>query len=104
MSDLKEMENEITPETEWVCFNDNSIYSLKDNWLGLIEQMVEMACYPTILFYEKLDENDKYKVSAGFNLSDEDLLDLQAFAEKMNLEYSLNIEDMFSKEYIERQI
>ena len=38
--------------------------------------MVEMASYPTILFYEKLDENDNYKTSACFNLNDRDLSDL----------------------------
>ena len=32
--------------------------------------MVEMASYPTILFYEKLDENDNYTTSADFNLDD----------------------------------
>ena len=68
--------SEITPQTEWVCFNDTSISTLKDNWFGLISQMVEMASYPTILFYEKLDENDNYKTSAGFNLNDRDLSDL----------------------------
>ena len=75
-ADLREMNSEITHVTEWVCFNDTSISTLKDNWFGLISQMVEMASYPTILFYEKLDENDNYKTSAGFNLNDRDLSDL----------------------------
>ena len=75
-ADLREMDSEITLETEWVCFNDTSISTLKDNWFGLISQMVEMASYPTILFYEKLDQNDNYKTSAGFNLNDRDLSDL----------------------------
>ena len=75
-ADLREMNSEITPQTEWVCFNDNSISTLKDNWFGLISQMVEMASYPTILFYEKLDENDNYESSAGFNLNDRELFNL----------------------------
>ena len=54
------MRKEITKETEWVRFDDIHIASFKENWFGLIEHCIEMACYPTVLFYEKLDENEDY--------------------------------------------
>jgi hypothetical protein len=38
--DLQEMDREITPSTEWVCYNDTFISSLKEGWFTLIEQCV----------------------------------------------------------------
>jgi len=61
---------------------------------------VQLACYPTVLFYEKLDENEDYKQSMAFNLTDKDLDDLYNYAVKMNKQHSLNIEEMFSQEEI----
>ena len=57
------MSLEISKETEWVCYNDLNIASLKESWFGIIENCIDMASYPTVLFYEKLDENEKYEES-----------------------------------------
>jgi hypothetical protein len=35
--DLQEMSKEITTETEWVCYNDTLITSMKESWFTLIE-------------------------------------------------------------------
>ena len=64
------MNSEITSSTEWVCYNDTYISTLKDSFFGLIEQCLEAASYPTVLFYEKLSEDEEYKTSPGFNLSE----------------------------------
>jgi hypothetical protein len=98
------MRDEITDSTEWTCFNDNMVSTMADNWYGLLEQCVEMATYPTVLFYEKLDPNEEYEKSKGFNLNDKDISDLHRWAEKMNLQHSANVEDMFSQDEIARQI
>ena len=64
------MSREISLNTEWVCYNDTYISSMKESWFTLIEQCVQLACYPTVLFYEKLDDNEEYKASEAFNLTD----------------------------------
>jgi hypothetical protein len=74
------MNREITQSSEWVCYNDTLISGLKEGWFTLIEQCVQAASYPTVLFYEKLDENESYTASTGFNLSERDISDLSVFA------------------------
>lgn len=36
-SDLAEMNREITQRTEWICYNDKLISSLKESWFTLVE-------------------------------------------------------------------
>ena len=101
-SDLAEMNREITQRSEWICFNDTNISAMKESWFTLLEQCVQFACYPTVLFYEKLDENEDYRQSMAFNLTDQDLEDLFNYAVKMNKQHSGNIDDIFSQEEIQR--
>ena len=63
------MDSEITAKTEWTCFNDDRITSVDDNWLGVIDQCVQLACWPSVLFYEKLDSEEQYNFSKGFKLT-----------------------------------
>ena len=44
-------------ETEWTLYDDAEIVS-KGGWAAVIEQCVEFSCYPTVLFFEKLESED----------------------------------------------
>ena len=44
-------------ETEWTLYDDAEIVS-KGGWAAVIEQCVEFSCYPTVLFFEKLETED----------------------------------------------
>lgn len=35
------MEDEITPQTEWVLYNDNELMTVRDNFPGVIETCIE---------------------------------------------------------------
>ena len=41
-------------EAEWTLYDDAEIVS-KGGWAAVIEQCVEFSCYPTMLFFEKLE-------------------------------------------------
>ena len=44
-------------EAEWTLYDDAEIVS-KGGWAAVIEQCVEFSCYPTVLFFEKLESED----------------------------------------------
>ncbi len=44
-------------ESEWTLYDDAEIVS-KGGWAAVIEQCVEFSCYPTVLFFEKLETED----------------------------------------------
>lgn len=41
---------------EWTLYDDEVITS-KGKWVSVIEQCVEFSCYPTVLMFEKVEEN-----------------------------------------------
>mmetsp|Transcript_16884 Transcript_16884/g.22737 ORF Transcript_16884/g.22737 Transcript_16884/m.22737 type:complete len:89 (-) Transcript_16884:542-808(-) len=53
-SEFRSMEKEITPQTEWVQYNDTELKFVRDNFPGVIELCIENNFIPTVLFYEKL--------------------------------------------------
>ena len=46
------LENELK-ESDWTEFNDNYIEN-RGTWQQVIERCVEVACYPTIFFFERI--------------------------------------------------
>jgi len=68
-TDLKELDGEIKPKTEWTCFNDESVNSVPGNWHGIIQQCIELSCFPSVLFFEKLDPEEDYERSKNFKMS-----------------------------------
>ena len=44
-------------EAEWTLYDDAETVS-KGGWAAVIEQCVEFSCYPTVLFFEKLETED----------------------------------------------
>mmetsp|Transcript_35213 Transcript_35213/g.43051 ORF Transcript_35213/g.43051 Transcript_35213/m.43051 type:complete len:89 (+) Transcript_35213:1657-1923(+) len=53
-SEFLSMEKEITPQTEWVQYNDTELKFVRDNFPGVIELCIESNFIPKVLFYEKL--------------------------------------------------
>lgn len=42
--------------SEWTLFDD-AVIAAKGAWVNVIEQCVEFTVYPTVLFFEKIDQN-----------------------------------------------
>ena len=70
------MKKEVSSSTEWTCFNDEIVTSIENNWFGIIEQCISLASYPTVIFYEKLNNDEQYNKSQDFNLKGIHLEDL----------------------------
>jgi hypothetical protein len=95
------MNREINQQNEWVCYNDTVVSTLRESWFTLVESCVQLACYPTVLFYEKLDPREDYNKSTSFALTDKDISDLFNFSLKMNRHHAQSVEEMFSQEEIQ---
>ena len=52
--EYRRMENEVTPETEWVQYNDTELKFVRKNWPGVIELCIENNFIPTVVFFEQL--------------------------------------------------
>ena len=97
------MNSEIQPKTEWTCFNDERITSVEGNWASIIETCVEYSCYPTVLFYEKLDPDEEYDVSRDFRLYTSQLENMIKIAREADRLNSSSIEELYSHRTIEEQ-
>jgi hypothetical protein len=53
---MQKLKSEVK-ESEWIRYDD-SVISCKGNWANIIEQCIEAECYPTVLFFERVDEAD----------------------------------------------
>ena len=65
---------EIKTDQEWVLFDDDTVSSFGENWAGVIKLLIEQQAYPTVLFYERLEEIEQegvpFKPSIHFQLTD----------------------------------
>jgi hypothetical protein len=71
------------------------------NWAGIVESCVEYACYPTVIFFEKLDDEEEYDISKSFDLSTSQLEDLLKCAKEADRLNSGNMEELYSHRTIE---
>jgi hypothetical protein len=46
-----------TTQSEWTLFNDDHI-SNQGGWTNIIEYCVEFQCYPTVIFYERVEPTE----------------------------------------------
>ena len=77
--ELRKMERQITPATEWVQYNDTELKFVTQNWPGVMELCIENNFLPKVLFYEKLNttlDDREYNDSRDFFLSKTKLADL----------------------------
>ena len=102
-TDLVNLAQEIRSKTEWSCFNDELVASENGNWHGIIEKCIELSCFPSVLFFERLDADEDYEQSKDFNLSSLQLDQLLKKAKKHDILNSGNIEDIYGPETIEKQ-
>ena len=51
------LKGEVSPETEWSIYDDH-VVDHKGSWWNVVNQCVDLMTYPTILFYEKLDQKE----------------------------------------------
>ena len=73
---------------------------MPDSWFGVITQCVEYGAYPTVLLYEKLNPEEKYTKSGGFNLSLLDCEDLLKQAKKQDVHFSNDFSSLYSQDQI----
>ena len=101
------LRREVTPQREWVQYNDTELKYISDNWPAVIERCIEQNFYPTILFFEKLhdcEEDTDYTKSREFNIKPGMLHQLAELAAQMDLFASQNMEDIYGDDEIKRQI
>ena len=73
-------------------YQDENIYSVKENWAGVISKCMWMRVFPSIVFYEKLadefEEDAIYEARPGLDLvnSNSVLNSLQVLATQIDLE------------------
>ncbi len=53
------MHNE-TADSEWTLFDDSRVTN-KGGWTNVIEYCTELQCYPTVLFFERVDEPAEFQ-------------------------------------------
>lgn len=49
----KQLNQEV--KQEWTLFDDSNVVSM-GNWEKVMQYCIEFRCYPTVLFFEKLDQ------------------------------------------------
>ena len=77
---------------------------IADNWGGVIQECVEQKVFPTVLFYEKLhdeEEDAKYDLKKEFTQTSRDITKLVTLANKIERDNEENTN--FSAAYIEEQ-
>ena len=93
------MAKEITSETEWVQTNDTELKCVVDNWPGVIEQCINGNFYPKVLFYEKLENDNRddveYKPSRFFKMTRSKLEELAFLACDLDRIASASVEDLY---------
>ena len=56
-------------------FDDNILES-KGSWTDILEHCTQNRVYPTVILYEKLDQNEEKPDSLNYNLPSHKLVDL----------------------------
>ena len=83
-ANVKQVEREVDEYREWVEYNDMELRHVTRNWPAVIEYCIDNRMYPTVLFFEKLaeeeEEDAEYKMSEEFNVTDSDIRDLSSLA------------------------
>lgn len=101
---LRDLEREITPSTEWIQYNDTEMKFVTANWPGVLERCIEQSFYPTVVFYEKLisdrRDDNQYRASLEFDLGSRDLEDLASLAQQMDILQSSNMEEIYGQDEI----
>ena len=57
--------SEITPETEWIKFDGDTVEFVQLNWPGVIAECLENNIFPTQLFYEKPWADEEQKIPSN---------------------------------------
>jgi hypothetical protein len=94
------MEKEVSESTEWTRFDDDWVTSVEENWFGIVKECIDFACYPTVLFYEKLDAEDRYEKSKSFELTSQNKTYLTSLSTESDINHSNNFEDIYGSDYI----
>ena len=85
-------------------YNDHMVRFIADNWGGVIQECVEQKVFPTVLFYEKLlneEEDAKYDLKKEFTQTSRDISKLVTLAGKVERDNEENTN--FSQADIEEQ-
>ena len=104
--EMRKFEKDITPQTEWIQYNDTELKYVPDNWPGVIERCIENNFYPTVVFYEKLHaEKDDvpYTESNHFSMTRNKLSDLASLAAELDHLASASVEEIYGQDQIEEQ-
>jgi len=55
---LKQIDRELTKQTEWTLFDDRNVQHIAGNWKEIVNDCVTSRHQPTVILYEKFDEED----------------------------------------------
>jgi len=104
--EYRQLERQITPQTEWVQYSDCEMKFVRDNWPGVVEQCIEANFIPKVLFFEKLyaDADDaKYNDSKSFDLTRTKLTELASLANDLDRLASASLEELYGADQLEEQ-
>lgn len=92
--------SECGSETEWIMLNDDQVGFVRGNWPKVITMCMEQQAYPSILFYEK-EENDfdavVYEPSPGFSRVSREIEKLKLLASRIEAFYSEREQNAFDQ-------
>ena len=87
----------MTPETEWTLFDDANVDSM-GIWFNVIKYCLSVRCYPTILFFEKIDQDDLLVNAGGLKISKEQCLFLKKTSKQEDRNFGGDFLSNFSQE------
>jgi len=102
--EYRNLEKQITPQTEWIQYNDTELKSVRDNWPGVIELCIENNFFPKVLFFEKLhseQDDARYNESAHFALTRSKLTELACLATDLDRLATASMEDLYGADELE---
>ena len=103
-SESRRLRDSVEAHNEWIQYNDSELKFVTKNYPGVIELCIENNFFPTVVFYEKYQEEDgEYESKKAFNLNLNTLEELVLQADSLDRIAKAPIEDLYDVNELEQQ-